>query len=396
MLTLDDPNLSIDFLPINEKLKKIREMAMPPFVGHTPDISWLKEKAEEYSHYNNFIIIGNGGSVNNSRAFYGSLYTEKNLCFVTTMEPGFLGKVSEKYTKKDTLVIAISKSGTTIGVLESLMFFINKNYNVVGITQNSGTLYDICQKKGYDVIEHPEVGGRYSARTSCALFPAALLGIDLEKLETGFRSAYEKFSPAKNIEQNPALRLAAELYLLEKAGKVDVFMPVYSSQLSAFLPIIIQLMHESFGKNGQGQSYFGDLAPESQHHTNQRFFGGRDNICGVFMKCLMEENMAINVAEELKDIDIKGNKLQVLDKIPYSKSLQFEFEGTYQDAIENNIPVACVSLQNNSEESIGEFMGFWQYVAVYASILRGVNPYDQPQVESSKRLSFEKRQNFEQ
>ncbi|MGM5481899.1 MAG: hypothetical protein ACQESF_00410 [Nanobdellota archaeon] len=375
----------------NDINKKIQNMDIPPFVRHTPNIASLKKVSEELKGYKNLIIIGNGGSINSSWAFYKALGSDKRVCFVTTMEPEYLQSIAKKYEKNNSLVVVISKSGTTIGVLESMMFFINKDYTILGITSKNSTLYKICRKKEYKIINHPEVGGRYSARTSSALLPAALMGIKIEDLEKGFKNAYKKYSPKLKVEQNPALKLAASLYTLEKKGKYDVFLPVYSTQLEGFLPIIIQLMHESFGKNGKGQSYFGSLAPESQHHTNQRFFGGKKNICGLFLTSTSQNKEVINIPDELADIKIKDYKLGFLDKLQYKKSLEFEFMGTYNDALEKKIPVCCLNLEKTDTQTIGEFMGFWQYMAVFSSLIRDVNPYDQPQVERSKEISFEKR-----
>lgn len=373
---------------VKQKAESV-SLETPPFVAHEPELEEIEKISKEWN-VNNIIIIGNGGSVNNTRAFYGCLGSLKNVYFVMTMEPYELKRIAGKCSPEDSVVVAVSKSGTTVGVIEALMYFIKHDYRVVGITQKKGALSEICNKKGYQVIEHPEVGGRFSARTACAYFPAALMGMDIRKIEDGFKSFYEK----AKAPDNPALEFSLILYELEKKGIADVFLPVYSTRLSAFLPIIIQLMHESFGKDGKGLSFFGDMAPESQHHTNQRLFGGKENISALFMQTSEEDDEKILVPDELKDIKLKSETLRILDQIKYSKALEFEFEGTYRDAAEKNIPVGCLSLERVDEKGAGEFMGFWQYVAVYSAWLRGVNPYDQPQVEASKNLSFELRKNL--
>ncbi len=219
------------------------------------------------------------------------------------------------------------------------------------------------------------------------------MGLDTASLNKGLSSAYKRNNPKVAFHENPALNLASNMFLLEEKGFLEVFMPVYSYKLSSFLPIIVQLMHESFGKEEKGQSFFGDLAPESQHHTNQRFFGGRKNICGLFMRVLNQKDSQskVNIPENLKDVPLKNHGLDSISGIPYEKALEFEYEGTYEDAVDKGIPVIDVSLDRIDEENIGEMMGFWQYVAVYSSILRSVNPYDQPMVESSKKISFSKR-----
>ncbi|MBW2964705.1 hypothetical protein KY363_04560, partial [Candidatus Woesearchaeota archaeon] len=94
------------------------------------------------------------------------------------------------------------------------------------------------------------------------------------------------------------------------------------------------------------------------------------------------------VPDSVKKISVREGKVGDINGVPYAKSLSFEFQGTYQDAVNKKIPVAQVSIDKVSPFSIGELMGFWHYVAVYSSWLRDVDPFDQPQVESSKELSF--------
>lgn len=395
-VNVDITNSNIDLSRLSEELERIKDIEVPPFVESVPDVEKIISECKDIMHYKKVIVIGNGGSVNNTRAFYDAVPIGKEFYFATTMEPDFLNFLLKKCPREDTIVVPVSKSGTTTGVLETLMFFINNEYDICAITSPQGTLFDICQKKGYNVIEHPPVGGRYSARTSCAMAPAYLMGYNLNELEDGFQLAYENNSKERSIDENPALRLACALYLLEQEGKEDVFMPVYSMTYSAFLPIIIQLSHESFGKEGKGQSFFGDVAPESQHHTNQRFFGGRQNICGMFVsvKNQIDSSSEVSVPDDIKEIPLRSGNLDTISSVPYKKALEFEFKGTYEDAVAKGIPVCHVEIEDSSYRSIGEFMGFLQYFAVYSSILRGVNPYDQPQVEDSKALSFRMRQDY--
>jgi glucose-6-phosphate isomerase len=396
-IKIDTKNSLVDnFNSLIDKINSVKNLNKPSFSEYNIDINKIKEDSKPLEKYENIIIIGNGGSVNSSRAFYNAIDSKRNFCFVMTMEPDFLNEVLTKYPKENSIVVAISKSGSTIGVLESLMFFINNKYDISIITSFSGPLYEIAKKNNYHLIKHPNIGGRYSARTSSTLIPAYLMGYDLDELNKGFEIGYENYSFDKNFNDNDAFKLACVLYNLELNGKTDVFMPIYSSKLSGFLVIIVQLMHESFGKEKKGMSFFGDLAPESQHHTNQRFFGGKDNICGVFVNVLNQDDkeLKVIVPKELENIKLGNNTLSSLSNIPYHKSLQFEFLGTYNDAINQKIPISCVSVDKIDFKTIGEFMAFWQYFAVYSSILREVNPYDQPQVETSKVISIKMRENF--
>ena len=207
---------------------------------------------------------------------------------------------------------------------------------------------------------------------------------------------YKKCSPKIPIENNLALQLSVALYQLDKEGYTEIFTPVYSEQLLGMLALIIQLIHESTGKDGKGQTIYGGFAPESHHHANQRFFGGRKNVVGIFMRVDNQEDIKskVKIPNSLQDIKLRDGYLRDIDGITYAKALEFEYEGTRQDAIRKKIPHAAITLDKITPRAIGELLAFWQYVAVYSSVLRDVDPYDQPQVESSKSISFSLTKNF--
>jgi glucose-6-phosphate isomerase len=286
----------------------------------------------------------------------------------------------------------VSKSGTTIGTLESMFAF--SDHKILLVTSpDTGALSILAKEKGLDIIPHPPVGGRYSGLTSSAFAPALFFDIDVEAIDNGARTMYKYCHPGVAIDKNLALQLAASLYLLEKKGYEEIFCPIYSSKLGGFENLIVQLMHESVCKKARGQTIYCAEAPESQHHTNQRFFGGRKNVIGLFVTVESQQDMESKVAvpDAVKQIKVRDGTLENINKVPYAKALEFEFQGTYQDAINNKIPCAHISLDKISPFSIGEFLGFWHYVAVYSSWLRDVNAFDQPQVETSKEISFKLR-----
>lgn len=364
-------------------------MAIPVFAKYKPNMKELDQLSRKYKKYQNIIIIGNGGSITSFYAVYTALAnykTKKNIEFLDTMEPDYVAYVKAKFKKKDTLVLVISKSGNTIGVLENMLVF--KDYKKLVIT-SGGALKRVAESLNLEIIDHPEIGGRYSGFTANALLPALLFGIDIKKLCSGANSMYSKCSPKKNVNNNPALKLSAVLYNLGKQGYTEIFMPVYSTRLFGFNNLIVQLIHESSCKHGKGQTIYGALAPESQHHTNQRFFGGRKNVIGLFLKIdKQEKDIRIKVGKNLKDIELRDGKLENFDNLSLSKALEYEYLGTKKDASKNRIPNMTLSIDKITEKSIGELMAFWHYVAVYSSVLRQVNPFDQPHVEESKKISF--------
>ncbi len=360
----------------------------PAFLTYQPQFPKMIGLRKELGHYKNILVIGHGGSVTSLMGFYGALGSEKNIQFLSTVDPEYISKLKVKLSKEDTLVIAISKSGETVTQIEALMQFID--YPLLAITGKDSVLYQIAEKVNAKILLHPIVGGRYTAFTEVGLAPAAIAGMDVEALYKGALEMYRKYH-----QDNIALKAAQAVYALEQKGIVDVFMPFYSHEVFAFQNLIVQLCHESFGKDGKGQTYFAHEAPESQHHTNQRFFGGRKNIAGFFVEVEHFKNdLVTNVPHGMQSIAIKDSSLFELHNMPLSFAMKSEFKGTWEDAKIHDIPILSLSLSSVNPHEIGAFAAFWQLYAVYSSILRGVDPFDQPQVESSKNISWTKRKDF--
>lgn len=399
MLHLDISHLNIKrYSSIKSKLDRIKKMEVPAFEKHKEDILRLAGILKRYRKYDNLIVIGNGGSNTSFRAFHQALVpmdSKKKAFILTTMEPDLISELKQVFPKRKTLVMPISKSGTTIGVIESLLAF--DGYRMLPVTSpGTGALSVIAEKAGFEMVPHAPVGGRYSGLTASAFAPALFFGIEVEMIDNGARTMYKYCNPQVHIDKNPALQLAASLYLLDKKGYDEIFCPIYSSKLSGFQNLIVQLMHETVGKKKKGQTIFCADAPDSQHHTNQRFFGGKRNVLGIFLTVenQQDNDTKVKVPPSIRQIKARDGTIGDVNGVPYAKALEYEFRGTYEDAIDKNIPVAHISLDKVSAFSVGELMAFWHYVAVYSAWLRDLNPFDQPQVESSKDISFRLRRSY--
>jgi len=360
------------------------------FLKYVPDFANIERIAAKYQTLRNLLVIGNGGSINSFIALHGALKgkSTKNVFILSTVDPDYIDELKRKLSANDTLVLSISKSGENTTQLESTAQF--AGYPMLIITGQGSPFYDVGRKLGAQIIEHPYIGGRFTGFTEVALLPAALCGLDAQALYKGGREEHELYQ-----QDNQAWKAASILWQLEQKGVSDVFTPIYSHYLAAAGPLITQLCHESFGKDGKGQTYITVEGPEWQHHTTQRFFGRSGNAAACFVSV---ENFlhptATHLSPALHSLKFKGQPLVTLDKIPLEKALSFEWEANLEDAKIHNIPSLHLSLTGFAETEIGRFIAFWQLYAVYGSVLRGVNPFDQPEVEASKRMSFDKRLQF--
>ena len=373
--------------PKPEPLDASRLPADPGFLSYHPDFDLISKYAREYEKYPQLLILAHGGSLTTFYGYYHALkhQAKKEVYFLNTVDPDYIFELKQRLKPEETLVLSISKSGENTTQLEMTMQFID--YPLVVVTEGKTPLGAVAEKLKLPVIPHPPIGGRYTGLTEVALLPGGIAGLDVAGIFSGAQEIYKEYK-----KENLAWQAASVFWQLEQQGIVDVFMPFYTHNLYFMSGLIVQLCHESFGKKGLGQTYFAHEAPESQHHTNQRFFGGRKNIAGFFISSDSVLHPTLNVYPvAVHGVAIKNHAMFDLNKIPLEKSLEYELLGTLEDARIQGIPAAHLSVSGYTPGQLGAFVAFWQLYAVYASMLRGVNAFDQPQVENSKNLSFTKR-----
>lgn len=385
--------LQIEIDHVNERNRSVQKLPRkkkPDFSSYEPDLEELKSYREKYD-YENLVIVGSGGSITSFRAYLYSFLPETNVDtrIVNTVDPDYLNRIKRELRSDDTLVLAISKSGETTTVIETVLYFLKNDYEVLGLTSKGGALQKLLESQDMEWVSHPDIGGRFTGAVETGLLPAAMAGMNIDEIRKGAEEMYEKVNPEN--QYNPALNLASALYDAEKNGYSQVFTGFYSTRMFGFYPLFVQLMHETVCKEGEGQSVFGDVGPEFQHHTNQRIFGGEENILPMFFRTNTHEHSVIEVPEEAENIDHRGRKLAELVDRDLQNSLEAEYRGVKEALNDEEMPNITLNLTELSYESAGKLLAFLQYTAVYSAWLRDVNPFDQPDVEKSKEKGFEAR-----
>lgn len=367
----------------------------PPFTKYKENIATIQKELENYQKYSNIIVIGHGGSISTFAVYLRALKGNgKKVFLLNTNEIDLINNVKNEYTKLNTVVVCISKSGTNITNLEAVLQFID--YPVIAVTQSEeNTLGKIAVHYGWKIIKHPPLGGRFSGFSTSAFVPALLFGLPVDRIQKGAKEMYTLCSINNKPDDNPAWRVARALYRLELIGKDEIFVALYSYYLETSIPLIMQLVHETTGKDGKGWTVVGTVGPESQHHTNQRFLGGKKNMVGVFVTIKQQRDLhtSASIADELHQVTIREGTLADIDTVTLSESLLFEFEGTKQDALQQKIPLIHIELEKLDSQNIGQFIALWQMIVYYLARLIDVDPFSQPNVEKSKEISFLLRKN---
>ena len=357
----------------------------PEFTKYKPNTKEIIKLVREYKKFKNLIVIGYGGSINSFKAIYfaNKDKTKKNVFVINTVEPEILHRTAKKCNKKNTIIVAVSKSGNTVSLIENVLFFMNNGFKKFVFVTSGGALESIAERTKSKIIKHPNIGGRFAGITECALVPLAIAGININKIIKGARKVYTNKKLNKEI-----MCLASSFWKLEKNGYTEIFSPTYSEFLDGINLLATQLIHETTGKDEKGQTILTAISPESQHETNQRFFGGRRNMIGLFTMIKEHKKINLTVPNVLRDIKIKNDSIKILNGLELNKSLKYEALGVIRTAKKFKIPYALLEIEKLDEENTAELVAFWQLFAVYSAIVRKQNPYDQPEVEHSKTLTL--------
>ncbi|MCL4427064.1 hypothetical protein M1534_01750 [Patescibacteria group bacterium] len=375
---------------LSARLADIQSFSDPAFAAFEPDIPTIITDAKKFAKKPHIIIIGNGGSVTAAQAFWGlarERHPKVSFHFLTTPDPLAIKRLKKLCPKTATLVLAISKSGETVNVIEELTQF--GDYTIAVITQQNTPLFLLAQQMKWHIFIHPNIGGRFTARTVVGYLPAQLMGLNIKQIEEGFADVLCQTSNKQDRTENNALDLAVRLFLLEQKGFTEIFLPVYASTLWDTNPLITQLFHETICKNGKGQTVLALAAPESQHHSNQRFFGGPRNMAGLLVTSADTSITGkVKIPAKASAIAFREGTLKQIDHISLHDALLAEARGTFENAVRLNIPIAQITVQEMNEYALGYYIGFFQMVSIFGAWLRGNNAFDQPDVEASKEISW--------
>ena len=361
----------------------------PYFATERADVAGMAAKLGAAEGKEHVVVIGNGGSIRNVWALYLALsgrgFARKLHLLDGTDMSGLLGELLREggaFNPENTLIVPVSKSGETENVIQETALLMERGYPAFAITSSGPSkLASMVAEANLEAFPHPdEVGGRFTAAQNNALLPLAMLEGDTKlagEIDAAFAGAHEKLKVSSPLSENMAKHLALELWRAERAGYTEVFMPIYAHALAGVGELIVQLVHESYCKAGHGQTILAAGAPESQHHTNQRYFGGRENVIGL----------SVCVGSFQEDENLAGG-------VTCTEFLQLEHAGVVAEAESRGTPHMVLTLGSLSVADVCGLIALWQWAAVYGGLLRGVNPFDQPAVEGSKQATLEMFEGF--
>ncbi len=350
------------------------------------------------------VVIGIGGSYLGARAAI-EFVKSKNYNLTTKNAPKifFVGnsisptEISEIYSiceNCDFSVNVISKSGTTTEPAIAFRVFkglLEKKYSAeeaasriyVTTDKAKGTLKSLADRMGYEEFVVPDdVGGRYSVLTAVGLLPIACAGIDIDKLMAGAANAVEKYN-VPDISVNDCYKYAAIRNILYRTGKKVEMYVSYEPDFTLMNEWFKQLYGESEGKENKGIFPASAIYSTDLHSLGQYVQEGERHLFEtVFMFNEPKTELIIEADEE----NVDG--LNFLAGKGMSYINRKAFEGTVLAHTDGGVPNIIIEADRMDEENLGEMIYFFEKACAVSGYILGVNPFDQPGVESYKKNMF--------
>ena len=318
--------------------------------------------------------------------------------FYDNLDPRTLERALSSLDLSTTRFVVISKSGNTPETLVQTIAAIEAVRTAglgdripalfLGLTEPrskaTNGLRDICEALSIPTLPHdPNIGGRFSGLTNVGLLPALARGLDVEALRDGAGSVIKALLEARAPKDfAPAVGAAVAIGLAKECGvKVNVMLP-YSDRLSRFAAWYVQLWGESLGKNDEGTTPVAALGPVDQHSQLQLYLDGAPQ----HFITVVRENCAGNGPRVSAD----------LAKIAHAEYLSGHAAGDLVAAQQKAIPeallaavrpVRTIDLERLDERALGALLMHFMLETILAGHLLGVDPFDQPAVESGKIIT---------
>ena len=353
------------------------------------------------------LVIGIGGSYLGARAaieflrhnFYNMVSKEIR----KTPEIYYVGNsISSTYLKhlidvvgdRDFSVNIISKSGTTTEPAIAFRIFkemLEKKYGkeeaakrIYATTDKAkGALKNLATEEGYESFVVPDdVGGRFSVLTAVGLLPIAVSGADIDQLMAGAAAGRERALNAA-FEENDAMQYAAVRNILFRKGKAVEILANYEPSLHYVSEWWKQLYGESEGKDQKG-IFPASVDLTTDLHSMGQFIQDGSRIMYETVMNVEESQEEIIIQEEPVDLDglnyLAGKSVDFVNKSAMN--------GTVLAHTDGNVPNLMVNIPRQDEFSLGELFYFIEFACGVSGYILGVNPFNQPGVESYKKNMF--------
>ncbi len=349
------------------------------------------------------VVIGIGGSYLGARGVIEQLCSPNynlrkkdtpNIFFAgNNLSCAALSELMSLIGDDDFSINVISKSGTTTEPSVAFRFFREKieqkygkkeaAHRIYATTDRSrGALKTLADQEGYETFVVPDnIGGRYSVLTAVGLLPIAVAGVDTDVLLQGAQKMQETCKISDY--SNPAWRYAGTRYALYQSGKKTEIMAFFEPSYRFMAEWWKQLYGESEGKDGKGIFPASVEFTADLHSLGQYIQQGERTLFETVVRFAPDQNdLCVPFDEQ------NGDNLNYLAGRPLTEINSLAADGTLLAHVEGGVPNIIIEADQNNAHTLGELIYFFEYACGLSGYLLGVNPFDQPGVESYKRNMF--------
>ena len=350
------------------------------------------------------VVIGIGGSYLGARAAI-EFCTSQNYNLIKKDTPNIyfsgnsisgnsLSELVDLVKDVDFSINVISKSGTTTEPAIAFRIFrelLIEKYGeeeaakriYVTTDKAKGTLKEFSDKAGYETFVVPDdVGGRYSVLTAVGLLPIAVAGIDIQKMMQGAADAREAYSVC-DIQNNDCYKYAAIRNILLGKGKAVELMVAYEPDFTMMNEWFKQLYGESEGKDGKGIFPSSVICSTDLHSMGQYI---QDGVRMLFETSVMFTKPKREVV--IKEDEANADGLNFLAGQTMDYVNRRAYLGTLLAHVDGGVPNICIEIPEMSEYEFGYLVYFFEKACAMSGYILGVNPFNQPGVESYKKNMF--------
>ena len=318
---------------------------------------------KKFSKYKNIIVVGIGGSTLGSKCIHSFLKKKikKKIFFFDNLDPNLHLEYKKIKNVKSSCFVIISKSGNTLETITNFNEILSTSSikgRLVIITEvKNSLLMNFAKKYKAKIIEHKKyIGGRYSIFSEICMFPAAVMGLKLEK-----------FKNIKNLVKNKnfissLIKNAATIYTLTQNKIYNSIILNYDSDINDLGYWYQQLVAESLGKKGKGINPILSFCPKDHHSLLQLYIDGPKDKFFTFFTSSNKQNHFRLTQNAIK---AESNALKNIFKI-------------------KKIPFRNIYFNNKNEEEMGKIFIFFILETIILARLMNVNPFNQPAVEQVK------------
>ncbi len=348
------------------------------------------------------VVAGIGGSYLGARAvveavkgmYHNELENGLKIYFCgNSISPTYLNNIISLCKGKRFSINVISKSGTTTEtslafrvlreLLEKEMGVEEANKRIYATTDRAkGTLKQLADAQGWPTFVVPDdVGGRYSVLSAVGLLPIAAAGIDIDALMQGAADAMERFSVLS--PDNDAYKYAAIRNILYRKGKAVEILECYEPDFTLMNEWYKQLFGESEGKDNKGLFPASCIFSTDLHSMGQFIQEG----ARIMFETIVDVKKP---AQDLFIDPLEGNfdGLNFLANQNMSVVNRKAMEGTILAHTDGGVPEVLIEVDDLSAYNVGYLIYFFWRACACSGNLLGVNPFNQPGVESYKKNMF--------